>query len=255
MNSRELNFLADLIEAERLPWPPDTQQLRSSGIAGDYEDCCQLLAGAAAVGSTSLSSAWMLRQIAKERAGRETIEAVIQPVVSGPCLVSGIRGTEDAFRDIIDHATNSLLITGFALHNGPSVLGHLAQRMDARPALDVVLCLDVSRPPGDTSDSQAIIAAFTTRFRQAEWPGRRAPRLFYDPRSLARGVEERSVLHAKIVIADSSWTLVGSANLTEAALKRNIEIGVMVSLPAFAGRLRGHVEALIHNGILVPVPL
>jgi phosphatidylserine/phosphatidylglycerophosphate/cardiolipin synthase-like enzyme len=255
MNSRELNFLAHLIEAERLPWPPDELQLRSSGIAGDYKDCCQLLAGAVAVGSTPLSAAWMLREIAKERARGEAIEAAIQPVVSGPCLVPGMRGTEDAFRDIIDQATNSILIAGFALHNGPSVLAHLAQRMDAQPNLQVVLCLDVSRAPGDSSDSQAIIAAFATRFRQSEWPGRRAPRLFYDPRSLALGPDERSVLHAKIAIADSSRALVGSANLTEAALKRNIEISVMVALPAFVARLRGHVESLIHNGILVPAPL
>jgi phosphatidylserine/phosphatidylglycerophosphate/cardiolipin synthase-like enzyme len=255
MNSRELNFLADLIEAERLPWPPDAMQLRFSGIAGDREECCRWLAGAVTADLSPSAAAWMLRQIANERARRETIEAAIQPVVSGPCSVLGMRGTDDAFRDIIDHATNSILITGFALHNGPSVLAHLAQRMDARPALDVVLCLDVSRAPGDTSDSRAIITAFTTRFRQAEWPGRRAPRLFYDPRSLARGVEERSALHAKIVIADSSRALVGSANLTEAALKRNIEIGVMVSLPAFAARIRRHVEALIHQGILLPAPL
>jgi phosphatidylserine/phosphatidylglycerophosphate/cardiolipin synthase-like enzyme len=255
MNSRDLNFLSDLIETKRLPWPPDALQLRSSGIAGDYEEGCRLLAGAVAVGSTPLAAAWMLRQIAKERAREETIEAAVQPVVSGPCLVSGMRGTEDAFRDIIDHATNSILITGFAFHNGPSVLAHLARRMDAQPTLDVVLCLDISRAPGDTSDSQAIIAAFITRFRQAEWPGHRVPRLFYDPRSLAQGADERSALHAKIAIADSSLALVGSANLTEAALKRNIEISVMVSLPAFVARIRGHVEALIHNGILLPAPL
>jgi phosphatidylserine/phosphatidylglycerophosphate/cardiolipin synthase-like enzyme len=255
MNTRELTFLADLIEAQRLSWPPDGVQLQSSGIAGGYDECQRLLVGAVAAGSTPEAAAWMLRQIANERARRDALEAAVQPVISGPCLVSGMRRTEDAFRDIIDHATNSILITGFALHNGPIVLAHLARRMDAQPALDVVLCLDVSRAPGDSSDNQAIIAAFASRFRHVEWPGTRAPRLFYDPRSLARGADDRSALHAKIAVADSSRALVGSANLTDAALKRNIEIGVLISLPAFVARIRGHVEALIHNGILVPAPL
>jgi phosphatidylserine/phosphatidylglycerophosphate/cardiolipin synthase-like enzyme len=255
MSSRDLNFLADLIENRRLSWPPDIMQLRSCGIAGEHEEFRKLLADAAAVGSTPAAAGWMLRQLAEERARGETIEGAIQPVVSGPCLVSGMRATEDAFHEIIDHATHSILITGFALHNGPSVLVHLARRMEAQPALEAVLCLDISRAPGDSSDSQAIIAAFAARFRHSEWPGQRVPRLFYDPRSLAQGMDERSVLHAKIAIADSSHAAIGSANLTEAALKRNIEIGVLISLPAFVARIRGHVEALIHNGILVPAPL
>ncbi len=63
------------------------------------------------------------------------------------------------------------------------------------------------------------------------------------------------MLHAKIAVADLSCALIGSANLTEAALKRNIEIGVLIALPAFVALVRAHVEALIHNQVLIPVPL
>jgi phosphatidylserine/phosphatidylglycerophosphate/cardiolipin synthase-like enzyme len=127
--------------------------------------------------------------------------------------------------------------------------------MDQHPDLNVVLCLDISRDSGNTSDGQSIISGFATRFRQTEWPGSRLPKLFYDPRSLARGTEERSVLHAKIAVADSSSALIGSANLTEAALRRNIEIGVLIALPGLVALVRAHVEALIHNQILAAVPL
>jgi phosphatidylserine/phosphatidylglycerophosphate/cardiolipin synthase-like enzyme len=63
------------------------------------------------------------------------------------------------------------------------------------------------------------------------------------------------VLHAKVAIADTSRALIGSANLTEAALQRNIEIGLLLSTPAPIASVRAHFEALIHNGVLVQVPL
>jgi phosphatidylserine/phosphatidylglycerophosphate/cardiolipin synthase-like enzyme len=255
MSARDLKFVADLIEDRRIPWPPDAEQFRAAGATDSYEKNWQLLAGAIALGATPATAAWMLRQIANERATAEAILSAVQPALSGPFLVSGFRSTEDAFREIVEHAKKSILITGFALHNGPSVLANLAQRMDSDPALDVVLCLDVSRAPGDTSDSQAIVAGFVTHFRQVEWPGRRLPRLFFDPRSLVGGGDERSVLHAKVAIADWSLALVGSANLTEAALRRNIEIGLLVSLSPVVARIRQHIEALIHGNALVPAPL
>jgi phosphatidylserine/phosphatidylglycerophosphate/cardiolipin synthase-like enzyme len=255
MNSRELNFLADLIEAHRLARPPDVSQLRSAGISGDEAPYWRLLAGAAAVGASAATTAWLLHRLAEEALQREATETAVQPVASGPCIVSGFRSTEDAFREIIDQAVHRLLITGFVLHNGQTILRHLAHRMETQPTLDVVLCLDVSRAPADTTDDLAIISGFAARFRQAEWPGRRLPRLYYDPRSLARGAEDRSVLHAKVAIADTSRALIGSANLTEAALQRNIEIGVLLSAPTPIASIRGHFEALIHKGILLQVPL
>ena len=53
MKSRELNFLADLIEAHRLSWPPDASQLRSTGITGDEAAYWRLL------GSNSSLLGWV----------------------------------------------------------------------------------------------------------------------------------------------------------------------------------------------------
>jgi hypothetical protein len=91
MNSRELNFLADLIDAQRLAWPPEARQLRSVGVFGDQEECWRLLAGVSTSGASSASAAWLLRRLADERAGREALEASVQAVVSGPCLLPGLR--------------------------------------------------------------------------------------------------------------------------------------------------------------------
>lgn len=58
------------------------------------------------------------------------------------------------------------------------------------------------------------------------------------------------VLHAKAVVADSRSALVSSANLTAAALDRNIELGLLVTGGAIPRRLEEHFAELRTKGIL-----
>jgi phosphatidylserine/phosphatidylglycerophosphate/cardiolipin synthase-like enzyme len=62
---------------------------------------------------------------------------------------------------------------------------------------------------------------------------------------------EPGLLHAKFAIGDSARLLVTSANLTENALTRNVEMGLLVSGPA-AARVAAHLRALQEKGVLVP---
>ena len=98
---------------------------------------------------------------------------------------------------------------------------------------------------------------FAHRFVTQEWPGKRLPRGFHDPRALApyqRG-EGRAVLHAKAIAVDDERARVTSANLTAAAQARNVEMGLLVRVPAVARALRFHFEQLIADSVLTPVPL
>ena len=88
-----------------------------------------------------------------------------------------------------------------------------------------------------------------------EWPGTRLPRLYYDPRSLAPAGPVHSALHAKCVVIDGRESLVTSANFTEAAQERNIELGLLVNSPAVAGQIEAHFYSLIRNGHLERLPL
>jgi phosphatidylserine/phosphatidylglycerophosphate/cardiolipin synthase-like enzyme len=47
---------------------------------------------------------------------------------------------------------------------------------------------------------------------------------------------------------------VTSANFTEAAQTRNIEVGALIRSERFAIRLADHFEALVAAGLLLPVP-
>ena len=63
-----------------------------------------------------------------------------------------------------------------------------------------------------------------------------------------------AVLHAKAIVADDRAAFVTSANLTEAAFDRNIEVGVLTRDAALAAALARHFQALIDQGLLVPLP-
>ena len=59
-------------------------------------------------------------------------------------------------------------------------------------------------------------------------------------------------LHAKCAIVDDV-ALVGSANLTDDAFNRNMELGLLVRDPTVVASLVEHFEELIRRGVLTRV--
>jgi len=175
--------------------------------------------------------------------------SAIELVTSGPDVAGMTRDTGVVLRELFAGAEQRVLVVGFAVHQGREIFAALADRMRHRPDLAVRLCLDIRRAPGDTTKSDALLRRFAERFIRQEWPGPRLPDLFYDPRSLAEGEAHRASLHAKCVVVDGVRALIGSANLTEAAQLRNIEVGVVVS-GLIAAATERHFDALIADGYL-----
>ncbi len=75
-------------------------------------------------------------------------------------------------------------------------------------------------------------------------------RLSPDPRSLAISSHQGASLHAKCVVTDGRWTLLSSANFTEAAQERNIEAGVLLDDPTFAQRVTRQFDLLVEDETL-----
>ena len=63
-----------------------------------------------------------------------------------------------------------------------------------------------------------------------------------------------AVLHAKAVVADDEAVFVTSANLTDAALDRNIELGIFLRDRALAASVTSHLRGLIDHELLKPLP-
>jgi phosphatidylserine/phosphatidylglycerophosphate/cardiolipin synthase-like enzyme len=66
---------------------------------------------------------------------------------------------------------------------------------------------------------------------------------------------KRTSLHAKCVIVDNEEAFVSSANFTEAAHTRNIEVGILLRSQSLARTLSNHFESLAALSILKPIPL
>jgi hypothetical protein len=159
--------------------------------------------------------------------------------------------TAAAMHALISEAKSEVLMVGYAVYNGQRIFAPLVERMRAAPGLKVIFCLDIPRKPQDTSLTSEIIHRFLHEFRTRHWPWPEQPELWYDPRSLGEKSTEHSALHAKCVIVDRRAALVTSANFTEAAQKRNIEVGVLIRHAPLAERLAGYFEGLRGTGQLI----
>jgi phosphatidylserine/phosphatidylglycerophosphate/cardiolipin synthase-like enzyme len=160
------------------------------------------------------------------------------------------RDTAVVVRELFGSAEHEVLVAGFAVYQGRSIFKRLAERMEERPGLRVRLFLEVQRHPTDTSLPEELVRRFAERFGTQEWPGERLPELYYDPRSLDREAVRRSSLPAKCIVVDRQVAFVTSANFTEAAQTRNIEVGALIRSERFAVTLAQHFEALADAGIL-----
>jgi len=202
------------------------------------------------MGISGPAAAAFIRSVAKVAARTPRPDLVW----SGP-EVPGLhaRDTRRVFEELLGSAERSIWASTYAFFDGPKAFKVLAERMDEKADVGVTLLLNIQRKRGDTTAADHLVRKFADRFWLKDWPGTRRPLVYYDPRSLAdEGVE--GVLHAKAVVVDEKVAFVTSANLTEAALDRNIELGLLVRDRNLATSISLHFRTLIDKGLLHPLP-
>jgi len=179
----------------------------------------------------------------------------VEVVVTGPDVTASARDTGVVVRQLFRKAHQRVLAVGFAVHKGKSIFKTLGEKLDSEKSIGVTLCLNIERPRGNTSLSQGIIQRFADEFVRDAWLGEQLPRVYYDPRSLASAGTAASSMHAKCIVIDGEEALVTSANFTEAAQERNIELGLLVNSSIIARQIEEHFSTLIQNDILARLPL
>jgi len=195
-----------------------------------------------------------LALLAEERAAAQIVSDRIELVWS-PSELDHVdcRDTSVVVQDLFRQAKHSVLIVTFVFDQGvkaEAIFGELAERMDADPKLAVRVIVNVKRNYGDDTPAATLERAFAKRLRDLVWPGERLPEVYYDPRSLDLDEHEHAVLHAKCVVIDNRQTFVTSANFTEAAQQRNIEVGVLIDDRVLSERVTLQFERLIEAGAL-----
>ena len=202
-------------------------------------------------GFTTAQLALLLETILVERARHARPESVLELVLSGPEVASvPMQDTAAVMQSLVNGAEREILLVGYAVHDGRTIFRGVAERMEALPDIAVTLCLDIHRG-SDATVSPLLVHRFAETFRQRHWPGRRLPELYYFPPALELDHADRASLHAKCVVVDRGRALVTSANFTEAAQQRNIELGLLVQHAPTVARITDYFDGLCTSGALV----
>jgi phosphatidylserine/phosphatidylglycerophosphate/cardiolipin synthase-like enzyme len=234
-----LERLLRLVTAGTLRTPLTETALQAHGLGGCWADLAWLAsldqAGVAAV----------MQAVLAERMARPLWRTEL--VWTGPeTRVSAARDTAVVVRELFSKARQSVLLAGFAFTDGKCIFAPLHEAMRDR-GVQARLFLHLNDLSGCGPDESARIG--TQRFLAENWPfGDPIPAIYYDPRTVSAGSSVN--LHAKCVVVDERWTLIGSANFTHNAQARNIEVGVLIDDPGFAQDLVRQWLGLVEAGLV-----
>ena len=202
---------------------------------------------------TPSQTARLLRSIV---AGRHRDRVLVPDlVVSGPD-VPGVP-TADTYavvQSLFQEAQNEIVLAGYAFHNGKLLFERLAEQKRLRPQLRIIFHVDVPRRAGDTTTADDIILRYAKEFRERHWPWQPFPEVYFDPRALDTDSHKRASLHAKVVVVDRAKLFLTSANFTEAAQQRNIEMGLLSHAAYLAEQVAAYFEGLRQSGQLTRLP-
>ncbi|MCC7178933.1 MAG: phospholipase [Acidobacteria bacterium] len=178
----------------------------------------------------------------------------IELVWTGPeTSASYSRDTSVVVRELFESAQRTVLISTFVVRQEKAVFAPLAARMEMFPDLRVQVFLHIGRDWRDTRHESEILREFSVGFRE-NWPGKRFPEVYYDPRAFAPDGPDRATWHAKCVLVDDDVAFVTSANFTEWAQHRNVEAGVLIREPHFTAQLKAQFEGLVQARRVARLP-
>jgi cardiolipin synthase len=166
-------------------------------------------------------------------AAKTTAAAVsVDVVVTGPdSPAAPVRLTSQVVRQLIDSAQQRVTMVSYAAYQMPTIIAALDAAVGRGVRVDLIL-----ESPDRLNGGGG--AAVYAKYRVYHWPTDQR-----DP--------PEAKLHAKAVIVDSRDVLLTSANMTNAAYDKNIELGLLCRGGTTARRVQKHFDALIVRGVLV----
>ncbi|MGE3725957.1 MAG: DISARM system phospholipase D-like protein DrmC [Candidatus Sericytochromatia bacterium] len=231
--------------------PYSNAQLKAIiGTQQETENLLNALLELEKLGFQGSSAALWIRTLEQARASMPQPELVW----SGP-EVPGVyaRNTRQVYEALFQAANQSIWISSYTYYDGKNTFDILARRMDDNPNMKVTMLLNIKRNQGNCDSETELIRKYATHFWKRNWPGKNQPQVYYDPRSLNLDKPE-GVLHAKAVVVDLESVFITSANLTEAAYDRNIELGMVIKDKSLAASIVSHFQTLIDRKLLRILP-
>ncbi|MDY0167604.1 MAG: DISARM system phospholipase D-like protein DrmC [Thermoguttaceae bacterium] len=167
----------------------------------------------------------------------------VELVWTGPDAgVVSFRRTEQALLQLIDGATERVLVVSYAVYHIPRIRNSLV-RAAGRGVRITVVVETPDRLEGQNTYStlQALGADVAAKSSVFLWPLEKRTK---DEHSKA------GILHVKCAVSDGRNLFLTSANLTEYAFTVNMELGVLVTGGTLPEQIEKHFDRMIQMGIL-----
>jgi phosphatidylserine/phosphatidylglycerophosphate/cardiolipin synthase-like enzyme len=239
--------LADaILDSHTAHWP--TLQARIAGVVPHalYRTLAVEFLGAWKAKAAGLSPevvALALLTAAQAKASHRA-EQNVELVWTGPGSgASPFRSTEQVVLQVIDSASQRLLVISYAVFNVPRISEALIRAADRGVAITVVV---------ESPDRIAGRKAYSTLAALGPTvAGRCGVYLWPIEERFKGGTGKPGLLHVKCAVADGRWLFLSSANLTEQAFSINMELGVLVTGGTSPVQVEAHFARLIEVGTLV----
>lgn len=144
-----------------------------------------------------------------------------------------VRHTAQVLNGLIAEARNRLFLVSFVAYHVDAVIDALQRAVDRGVLVSVLLERSKEHGGNVTVDSIAMLRRNLSRAQLYEWD-----------KTTVDAAPSASV-HAKCAVADGVVAFVTSANLSDAAMERNMELGVLLRGGQVPGLLDRHLTALV----------
>ena len=201
---------------------------------------------------------WALRQAFKEcefiswteiAVAFEVVDAwvssspkIIDIVWSGPANGTfPIRRIDQVLYDLLSKAQHRIFLVTFAAHRVPLLCEHLSKAIDR--GVQVTLLLESEQASAGQLSfdaSKAFKNVCLDKVRLLHWPIENREK---------NQAGKPGKLHVKCAVIDHS-VIIGSANLTDDAFTRNMELGAIIKDPGIVAGICDHFDTLERSGIL-----
>jgi len=151
-----------------------------------------------------------------------------------------VRHTEQVLCEVIDYTRRRLFLVSFVAYEVDSIIKALRNAIGRQVQIGILLESSIDHGGRVSYDSISAMKKILPSIDIYVWAsGKKCI-----PRQIAGAV------HAKCAVADGELAFITSANLTAAAMERNMELGVLVKGGDLPFELHRHLEALISTKVI-----
>lgn len=166
-------------------------------------------------------------------------------VWTGPttCFVP-VRSTEQVLQEIIELAEKRIFLVSFVAYKVESILHALKRATKRGIHIDILVESSIEHGGRVSADSVLMFKHLLPSASVYIWRGG-------DESSVASTI--MGCVHAKCAVADGNVALITSANISDAAMEKNMELGVLIRGGQLPAELHRHLDALVSEKIVQKV--